>query len=77
MHNQFNKIVSAFGSNRVAVRNLSSSMISFDIGGWSSFMICYGQVRELIDGSAEVTPRAEWLQAVSLGKKRNEDGVVA
>jgi hypothetical protein len=77
MVEQFNRILQAFGSNRV--RLISLQHLTFEIVGWGVFAILPNTsiVERMKDGGFLPTANSMWLQSVSLGRKRNDAGEVA
>jgi hypothetical protein len=77
MIEQFNRILQAFGSNRVLL--ISQSHLSFEIVGWGTFAILSNGVivERNESGGYQPTANSMWLYSVSLGKTRNDAGEVA
>lgn len=74
---QFNRILKAFGANRVELQEVDRTHIKFEIIGWSKFTIFMGGevVERGVEGTIwSKTKRSRWLHAISLGKKRDEEG---
>lgn len=81
MTDQFNRILRAFGANRVKLEDISEGHISFEVAGWATFRLRQdGSIKERYEkaryGGYEETARSRWLHAISLGKKRDEEGRV-
>lgn len=79
MVEQFNRILQAFGSNRVRLVKAGASVIELEIVGWSRFCIFEsgGSIAEVSgDGLSlsQHTARARWLKGLSQGKQRNDAG---
>jgi hypothetical protein len=73
MIEQFNRILQAFGSNRV--RLISQEYLSFEILGWGTFAILSnGSIVERCEEKYSPTANSMWLQSVSLGNLRNDAG---
>jgi len=83
MIKQFNMILRKFGGHRVRLREMSFTIdtpVSLEIVilGWGSFLIDqHGLIQEWNGQHWQMTDRSRHLQNVSLGKTRNDEGVVA
>ena len=81
MIEQFNRILRAHGSNRMELLEVNDGYIKFRIVGWASFLLRQdGRLQEQVEqaryGGFAETDRSKWLHAISLGKKRDEEGSV-
>lgn len=79
MIEQFNRILRAFGANRVRIEDVNGGYIIFELVGLSAFRLNQdGKILERIEqaryGGWEITDRSRWLQAISEGKVRNDAG---
>lgn len=75
MIEQFNRILKAFGSNRIELWEVDDSYIQFRIVGWGVFCVWEDDVLyEWIDSDYQVTENSRWLHAISQGKVRNDAG---
>ena len=78
MIEQFNRINQAIGANRMRVVSVRSHDMQFEILHWGMFCMRNGHgLYELINGVFYDTPNARWLHGISLGKKRDDAGVLS
>jgi hypothetical protein len=77
MVEQFNRILAAFGSNRVRLVHVKDTSMRFAISGWAEFIVFVdGELHESSKDRLFTTGRSIWLQALSLGKTRNDLGSI-
>jgi hypothetical protein len=77
MINQLNTIIRQFGGNRFRLHVVTPVSVRFSIGMWGTFEIYdNGEVFELLGRILAKTPNSKWLEGVSRGKVRNDDGVL-
>ncbi len=74
MVENFNRILQAFGANRIKLLEVYDRIIKFKIDNFGVFMIGPGgAVSEWVDGF-EKTARSRWIEAIGEGKTRNDAG---
>lgn len=74
MAEQYNRIVKAFGANRVRLIGIKYGLWNFSIDGWAEFLLDDRGLTEWVGSARITTNRSQWLEAVSLGKKRDDEG---
>jgi hypothetical protein len=78
MIDQFNRINQAIGANRMRVVDVYITYIQFEILNWGMFCVwSAGDLMECRNGGYSHTPNARWLHGISLGKKRDDAGVLS
>ena len=79
MPEMFNRILRAFGANRIAVTSTSEQYIEFSVIGWSDFILLEDSEGHRVKEAHKdnTTPNAKWLTAIAGGMKRDDDGRVA
>jgi len=71
----FNRIMKAFGANRIEMDEADNSYIQFTISNWGSFIVTTdGEIQEWIADDYEFTARSKWLYGIGQGKTRNDVG---
>lgn len=77
MTEQFNRILQAFGANRVKLTEVDRDFIQFELLNYGMFCIWEnGGFGEWLNDDYCETANSRWLHAISLGKKRGEEGVI-
>lgn len=78
MIDQFNRINQAIGANRMRVVEVTMDYIQFEILNWGTFCVFDdGGLWEYIEHDYQDTQNARWLHGISLGKKRDDAGVLS
>jgi hypothetical protein len=78
MIDQLNRINNAIGANRMRVVEVTMGHIQFEILHWGMFCVWReGGLYEFINDDFHDTANSRWLHGVSLGKKRDDAGVLS
>ena len=78
MIDQFNRINQAIGANRMRVVEVDLDYIQFEILHWGMFcLFTHGGLWEWTKDKYHDTANARWLHGISLGKKRDDAGVLS
>lgn len=73
MIEQFNRLLQKFG-HKMQIIHWGEYSVEFEIRNFGVFLIDPGGVFEVCKGRLFCTPNARWIQAISLGKVRNDAG---
>ena len=83
MPEMFQRILRAFGANRIEIERWHDCYVEFNIVNWGEFVLLEHntsyRVEEWRKDLAEWdgrTPNARWLTAIADGKKRDDEGSV-
>ena len=77
MPEMMQRIIRAFGANRIELTTVNETFVEFTITGWSDFIIeshSVGEWRPNPNRYDHDTANAKWLTAIAQGKKRDDEG---